>query len=357
MTPYDGLSMLARKAIEIFPFLIGYAVLRRENDLSEVLKALVIAALLYAFPILWEVRMSPQLHTQLYGFFPHDFSQQMRAGGFRAVVFLGHGLVVAIFVAMALLAAIGLWRQRVKIFNIPPAGYAGFLVIVLVLCKSFGALVLAAVVGIASYFLRYKRIIAIIAIIAAVIISYPALRGADLVPVNSVAKLAATVSADRALSLQTRLDNEDALLDKAVQKPLFGWGGWGRSRIYTPHWSGEFDVDISITDGSWIIVVGQQGWLGYIATFGLLVYPAWRAIQNRQAFAHHPSFAFLLVVLIVNLLDLVPNSSLSPITWLIAGALSGFRPGTDDRIDVRAKTAKASAVARHERTAQPVDVN
>jgi hypothetical protein len=33
----------------------------------------------------------------------------------------------------------------------------------------------------------------------------------------------------------------------------------------------------------------------------------------------------LLAVLLANLLDLIPNSSLSPLTWLIAGALSAVR--------------------------------
>lgn len=55
---------------------------------------LVIAGLIYTVPMLYEIRMSPQLHTIFYGYFPHSFGQQARGGGFRPVVFMGHGLLV-----------------------------------------------------------------------------------------------------------------------------------------------------------------------------------------------------------------------------------------------------------------------
>jgi hypothetical protein len=102
MTVYDGVSVLAQQMIQLIPFLIGYSSFKSESDLREILKTLIMAALVYSVLIVWEVRMSPQLHTQLYGFSPSDFIQQIRGDGFRATVFLGHGLSVAIFVGMAL---------------------------------------------------------------------------------------------------------------------------------------------------------------------------------------------------------------------------------------------------------------
>ena len=326
MTIYDGISILVEQLIELLPFLIGYSAFKTESDLRDILKALVMAALAYSVLILWEVRMSPQLHTQLYGFFPHDFVQQVRAGGYRATVFLGHGLAVAIFVAMATVAAVGMWRDKMRIFGFPGAAYTMFLLLILLMCKSVGALVLAIIFGIASYLLRYRNMISILAISGLIIVAYPILRGAGLIPINAIVELSAEYSSDRAASLLTRIDNEDMLLEKVAEKPIFGWGTWGRGRIYKTHWTGKFDYDATVTDGTWIIIISSFGWAGYIASFGLLAYPTARAFRHRNRFAKFPSYVILLTVLVVNLLDLLPNSSLTPMTWLIAGALAGFTP-------------------------------
>ena len=326
MTFYDGASVLAQQMIQIIPFLIGYSSFKTESDIREILKSLVMAALAYSVLILWEVRMSPQLHTDIYGFFPHSFVQQVRAGGFRAVVFLGHGLVVAIFVGMAAVAAVGMWREKTKIFGIPGAAYTAFLLFILILCKSVGALILAIGFGILSFALRYRSMISILAISGLIIVSYPALRGAGLIPINGIADLSAQFSSDRAASFQTRVVNEEMLLEKTAKKPVFGWGTWGRARIYKTDWSGKFDIDATVTDGIWIIIISSFGWAGYIATFGLLAYPTARAFRYRRRFSKFPCFVVLLGVLVVNLFDLLSNSSLTPITWLIAGALVGFAP-------------------------------
>lgn len=326
MTVYDAVSMVAEQLIQLLPFLIGYSSFKTESDIRDILKAIVMAALAYSILILWEVRMSPQLHTQLYGFFPHSFSQQVRDGGYRAAVFLGHGLVVAIFVAMATVAALGLWRNRIRVFGLPGIVYTAYLLAIMILCKSLGALVLAVIIGLSTYLLRYRTIITILSISGLIVVAYPALRGAGLIPIDRIAAMSAEISSDRAASLQTRIDNEEILLEKAAQKPLFGWGGWGRGRIYQTDWSGKYDKDITVTDGTWIIIISIFGWAGYIATFGILAYPTARAFRYRRQFAKFPSFVILLAVLVTNLFDLLPNSSLTPITWLIAGALAGFTP-------------------------------
>ena len=324
MTFYDGIALSVRQLIELIPFMIAYSAFKTEADIREILKALVLAALAYSVLIMWEVRMSPQLHTQIYGFFPHSFGQQMRAGGFRAVVFLGHGLTVAIFVAMALIAAIGLWRDRVRIKGMPGFAYTGILIFVVIISKSFGALLLAIFIGTATYLLKYRRLVTILAISGLVIIAYPAFRGAGIIPVDRFAAITADYSEDRAGSFQTRIDNEDNLLEKAEIKPFFGWGTWGRGRVYSTDWQGN-DVDTTITDGTWIIIISSFGWIGYIACFGLLAYPTFRAVRYRRQFSQSAPSVALLAVLVINLFDLLPNASLSPLTWLIAGALSGYQ--------------------------------
>ena len=327
MNFYDATTIFVQQLINLLVFLIGYSSFKTVSDIRDILKALVMAALVYSIPILWEVRFSPQLHAQLYGFSPSDFGQQMRASGFRATVFLGHGLAVAIFVGMAIVAAIGLWRDRTRVFGLSGAAYSMYLVLILILCKSLGALILATIFGISSYLLRYRNMISLLAISGLIVLAYPVLRGAGLIPINAIAEISAEFSTDRAASLQTRIDNEELLLEKAAEKPIFGWGTWGRGRIYKTDWSGKYNYDATITDGTWIIIISSFGWLGYIASFGLIAYPTARAFQNRKLFAKFPSFVILLGVLVVNLLDLLPNSSLFSLTWLIAGALAGFTPG------------------------------
>jgi hypothetical protein len=324
MNWYDAMSVCAGQAIGILPFLLGYTLMSRESDHRTILTALVLGAIAYTPLMAFELRMSPQLHRLLYGYFPHEFIQQMRDGGFRPVVFLGHGLKVAIYTAMAALAALGLWRERTKILGFGTGAIAIGLFALLLLCKSLGAFLIAVLLGSLLLALRNRRLISICSAIALVIILYPEVRGVGLVPTQAVSELASSISAERAASFGDRLRNEDNLLEKANDRPVFGWGSWGRNQIYKSGWMG--DVVTSVTDGTWIIAIGTYGWLGYIACFGLLCFPFWKAFRMRKKVTVAAPTVGLLVVLLANLLDLIPNSSLSPLTWLIAGALSSLHP-------------------------------
>jgi len=150
--------------------------------------------------------------------------------------------------------------------------------------------------------------------------AYPALRWHNLIPVHHIADAATSVSKDRAESFQTRVKNEDQLLAKAEQKPVFGWGEWGRQRIYDAY-TGK---DISVTDGEWIIQFGTFGWAGYLSLFGLFAAAAFRAMRSLGNERTSASFAVggLSLLLVVNVMDLLPNASLMPITFLMAGSIS-----------------------------------
>ena len=102
LTIKDVIGGVFLNFIPIIAFLLGLQLVRRYDDQLKLFKFLTIAGLCYSIPILFEIRFSPQLHTWIYGFFPHVFMQQMRGDGYRAVVFIGHGLAVAFFVVMAL---------------------------------------------------------------------------------------------------------------------------------------------------------------------------------------------------------------------------------------------------------------
>ena len=88
--------------------------------------------------------MSPQLHYWIYGYQPTPFSQQMREGGFRAVVFVGHGLSVAFFIMTATVAAAALWKTRTLIRQLYPTGVWAYLSSILILCKGLTSLLFGA---------------------------------------------------------------------------------------------------------------------------------------------------------------------------------------------------------------------
>jgi hypothetical protein len=151
--------------------------------------------------------------------------------------------------------------------------------------------------------------------------AYPMLRTFDLIPVHHIADAANSVSAERKSSFQTRVENEDILLAKGNQKPLFGWGAGGRNRVYRPG-TGE---DMSITDGEWTIQFGAWGWFGYLSFFGLFA----AAVYRARAFVRGPVtqdsivVAGLSLVVAINILDMVPNAFFVPFTYLAAGSVAG----------------------------------
>ena len=130
------------------------------------------------------------------------------------------------------------------------------------------------------------------------------------------------MSIKRADSLKTRFVQEQQLLDHASERLWFGWGRFGRNRLFKG-WQGR---DSSTTDGYWIITLGTFGLVGFAALFGLLaltVFRARAALRIAQTKQDGQLVAALALIVAINMFDLLPNSSISPWTWLLAGALLG----------------------------------
>lgn len=317
---YDAYNMISNIAFQMVPFWLGLRYLNTREGHKVLLEALAIGGVLYSFPALLEVRISPQLHRWVYGFFPHDFVQAMRDGGFRPTVFLNHGLMVGIFFALSIVSAVVLYREARREKR-PAIGWlvaAIWLTGTLYLCKSLGAFGLALIFATATMLFGRRLQVMLGVFVAVVVLLYPMLRGAGLIPVDAVYEIAQSISEDRASSLKFRLDNEDALLDRANEKPVAGWGSWGRNAIYDPS-SGRMT---SITDGIWLIFIGIFGWLGYIGRFGLLTVPILLFALRRNG----PSMITpgLIMVQSLALVDLLPNAGLVNYVWLMAGATAGF---------------------------------
>jgi hypothetical protein len=321
LSAYDGLSALIAQLLFLLPFFLGRQLLRNSADIEEILRTLIIAGLLYSLPMLFEIRMSPQLHYWFYGYHPFGFATQMRYGGFRPSVFMENGLVTAFFVMTAMVAATAFWRTQTRVRKLPSARITTYLGVVLVLCKSLGALIYGAVLVPLVRLTKPRLQLRIAMVLVSIAVAYPLLRSADLVPTKYMLDAATSISEERADSLRTRFDNEQQLLERASQRLLFGWGRWGRSRVYD-----EYGKDISITDGRWAITLGQFGIFGFLAEFGLLALPVFGAASAlRFAESERDSIflAALALIICISMIDLLPNASLSPWTWLLAGALLG----------------------------------
>jgi hypothetical protein len=322
MSIRDAISASISNTITLIPFVLAFNLLSTHQARFNFLTAYMIAGLIYSIPMLLEVRLSPQIGHWVYGFYSFGeerFLQQMRFGGFRPVVFMGHGLSTAFFTLMAVLSTAILWRASNAKNRTLYAFGAIYLLFILVMCKSAGVLVFAAlflpVIGLASRKLKGWAIL----VCTLFVLSYPVLRAADAVPTDAMVGYAAMIQEERAQSLQFRFDNEEVLLNHAANKPLFGWGSWGRNLVYDAT-TGE---NITITDGYWIIIIGVLGWTGYISVFGLLTLPLLRLWSRRgqPAADEHNLIYGTSLMLAVNLLELLPNASINTMTWLLAGLL------------------------------------
>jgi hypothetical protein len=331
---YDGISSLLSQVIIFIPFLLGRRVLGDSSSFETVVRCLFIAGMLYSLPMLLEIRLSPQLSNWIYGFFPSGFGSEMRYGGFRPVVFMENGLTAAFFLMTTFLAAVAMWRLHDRIKPFPPVGSPVYIGAIIVLCKSAGALVYAVVAGIFVRWMKPKAQLRLAVVLAVIGLLYPVLRVTDLFPDKVLVEAAASIDQERADSLKFRFDQERQLLDHAWQRFAFGWGRYGRNRVYE-----ESGKDSSITDGAWIVSLGQFGLVGFLAEFGLLALPVFRATSACKLIRSERDRVFLSVITLIVALGIVeqlPNSSISSWSWLLAGALLGRA----ERITERASKAK-----------------
>jgi hypothetical protein len=318
---YDGVSAFLSQTVLFLPFFVGSNFLNKAEDVDAILRTLVLAGIIYSIPMLFEVRVSPQLSTWIYGYFASSYAVEMRYGGFRPVVFMNNGLTAAFFLSTTVIASTSLWRTKVRVLRLPLVGVTAYLSIVLVLCKSAGALVYAIFAGIAVRWLSPKVQVRAAVILAILAISYPVLRVVDLFPEEQLLELATTFSEERAASLKVRFDQENALLTRAFDRFWFGWGRYGRNRIYD-----DYGNDVSITDGQWILTLGQFGIVGFIAQFGLLTIPVFSAARNLRSISsvqERDRVGALSLIVALVAVEQLPNASINSWTWLLAGVLYG----------------------------------
>lgn len=317
---YDAGSAFILQFILISPLLLGRQIIRTDRDVLDIFRVLVISGTLYSVLLLLEVRISPQLHYWVYGFYPSQFAQSIRGGGFRPMAFMGHGLLASLFLMSSVVAAAVFWRLRRQIIGFPAAGVTAYLAAVLIACKSLGSFLYGLLLTPLVRWSSPRTQIRVAAVLAVISLAYPVLRTYDLFPQELIVSIARSISEDRASSLDFRFVNDDRLLAKASERFWFGWGRYGRNRIYD-----EYGSEV-VTDGRWIITFGQFGAFGFICEFGLLALPIFyafglsRHMRSKQAAI---LLGALALIQAARMIDQLPNASINPWAWLIAGALFG----------------------------------
>jgi hypothetical protein len=317
-------SVVINQAIILLPFLMAYRYLSSDTGMRELLLALAIGGLAYTLPALIEIRLSPQINIWIYGFFQHDFLQMMRDGGFRPLVFLSHALMLAFFLMTSILAALALARVDLDENDRLKFGLGAiYMFVVLYLCKSLASQLYAIAFAPLIFLAPVKWQIRVALGLATIAVVYPMLRNLGLIPLDGILERAYDFNADRGQSLGYRFENEEQLLDRAHEKNWFGWGGWGRNLVRHP----ETGQILTIPDGQWIIIFGTFGWVGYIAQMGLIAAPIallTRKMHKIKDLELSPYVAPIAVILVVTMVDMLINATLTPFTWLCAGAVLGY---------------------------------
>ena len=311
----DAISFTLAQYIDLIPLIIGIQLVKTEEDVKQLLKLLMYAGLVYSLFVLYEARMSPQLNRIFYGFVPPGWIQNIRMGGFRPFVFMGHGLWVATFIAVGLYATIALWKAKIKTQGVPLFFAVLYMSLTLWFCKTLGAYILA----IAFFLLIAMTPLGLVKraaqILVVIVILYPTLSISHLFPHEEILEEVYEFNEERGQSLQVRFDNELALLEHAQKKYYFGWGGWARNRLHD-----------SVTDGFWIITLGIKGIVGFICIFGLMSIAVLRGIKAAESLESKEDKRLMYsLVIMVGLLmvDQIPNASIAGYIWFIIGGLLG----------------------------------
>jgi len=311
----DLFSVIMGKYLLLLPFILGIQLIKTTDDQVQLFKLIVVAGLLYSVLILFEIRMSPQLHKLTYGFFPHTWGQHVRYGGFRPVVFLGHGLWVSMFIVIVVGVAATLSKLKMKLSKPPNMVVLIYLVLLLIFAKGFGSLILGTIMFLSVWLLTPRLIYLLSVAIAILSITYPFLCLIDVFPHEQVIENIEKINPAQAGSLEFRFSHEIALLEKAADRFLFGWGAWARNRL-----------EDSVVDGYWIGLVGSYGFIGFMSIFGLMFIAIWKV---RYVFKWLPTkrdkFLLASLSLMVSLImvDQVPNHSENPFFWFLTGSLAG----------------------------------
>jgi hypothetical protein len=306
------------------PYLLGRIYIIDLVGAFELADVWILGGLIY-FPLcLFELRMSPMLHYDVYGFFPHQWAQMVRDGGYRPMVFMQHGLAVAMWMSACTVLAYGVWRMAgvKRHWHVPMWTWVLVLGIGTLICKSAGAIALTTI-GCAAIEVGkrgpLRTILFVFALAAPVYIV--ARTSQTLTADRCMAGLHLVFSSDRVASASDRLHQEDVLSRRALESPIVGWGPWGDYLVSDQH-----DDLVQHSDSMWIITLGKYGMVGWGATVLIYLLPALRLIWPMRRANVSPLqqrvSQVLALISVLAMLDSLSNFMPNPFFVLAAGAVA-----------------------------------
>ncbi len=317
---YEGGSNVYRHIVLYgLPYFYGRVYITTGPAMRELALAIVIGAILYAPLSLFEIRMSPQLHNWVYGFHTIRFVMFRRFGGFRPIVFMDSPLMLGMWMAAGAILTVWLAARlkNQRVAGVPLTWLLPLPVAALLLGKTMAAIsifVMATGVLWSAVYFR-TRIVLILLVVG--FMSYPALRTTQVLNRDTVIAVVKPIfPPTRVASLDYRLVNEDRFILKALEQPVFGWGGRGRNRT----------DDSGAIDGLWIITLGKQGITGLVSLMGLFLVPVWLLARRLPARRWgHPIAAPVAgvgAVIAVYWIDCLSNAFVNPVYLMAMGGLN-----------------------------------
>lgn len=327
---YDGFSaMLTQVVFWGIPYFLGRIYINNLEGFRLLATGIFMGGLSYVPLCLFENRFSPQLHRIVYGDLAFaDFSQAVRLGGYRPTVFLQHGLAVGAFMMVATLAGVWLWQTRVikRLWNIPMKWLVASLFIALVLIKSSGAYTLFATgLGIMFVARRFKTALPVFMLVMAIgAYLYISAGTENYFADQLVGVLSEIFPAERIESLVFRFDNEELLVDKAHERPWFGWGGYGRALVPVNDYGG-----ITVQDSLWVIAFGNHGVVGLVSLYIGMLLPVlslfWSRYPARLWFKPEVApTAVMAIGVLLYMVDCILNALSNPLYIFAAGGIAGM---------------------------------
>lgn len=336
---YDGISgVWGNLILWGIPYLAGRVYFDDIEKLRALCLGLIVGGLLYTPLCLFEIRMSPQLSATIYGFFPHSWFQHLRYDGFRPIVFMQHGLMVALWMAITTTAAFWLWLmgelRNVKGISMSVLVYV--MIVTTLLCKSANGWI-TLFVGCGGYFVcRSFRSARPFRLFLLLVPFYILLRVTGTLEGISIESAARHIfDNERVASLSIRLLQEDLFIMKTMQQPLLGWGGYGRGWPVDPETGQKL---VNMVDALWLIVFNTRGWVGLVSFVAGMAMGPWILLRSFRGKVLPTDFSMLGPVLlsflvILFMIDSLVNGMVNPVYLLISGALACYAVHIEPLID------------------------
>jgi hypothetical protein len=264
------------------PYAIGRFYLTTETDRNAVAWCVLLGALLYIPPTLYEVYNGPTLAKWMTG---QEFGRMLRGADrgdtFKPSVFLSSGFVLTMFYVWAVLIALHYAVRTFWVRFMPPMDrdrpipktntwlgqgvLSGILMGIVVLCKSLGSIVLMAI-GAAVILIARSRLAGVaLATLCLLPPIYIVSRTTGIASSDRVDRVVRQFAPDvRAGSLKYRFDAEDLVFASMKGHGWWGYGTWGR-------WSeGQKGMFL---DGFWLYAWTRTGMVCVVAWLTMVGLP------------------------------------------------------------------------------------